>query len=96
MCPLPEDLTPIFENITRRLRSLEAMERAETAGAVQASTVITLPPLVGVAAEAGRLHFATDGRKTGEGVGAGSGVLVYADGTNATWRRVDDGTAVAA
>jgi len=92
----PEDVWPIIETLTRRIRALETAERAETAGGVMASTVAALPALAGVVAEAGRMYFATDGRKTGEGVGVGTGVQVYADGTNATWRRVDDGTAVAA
>lgn len=41
-----------------------------------------------------RIALATNGRKTGEGAGAGTGVLCYDDGT--AWRRVDDGTTVAA
>lgn len=45
-------------------------------------------------ASAGWMAFATDGRKTGEGAGLGTGVMVYYDGT--AWRRVDDGTTVAA
>lgn len=47
---------------------------------------------------AGTMAWATNGRKTGELAGAGTGVLVYADtiaGT-VTWKRIsDDVTAVA-
>ena len=86
----PDELTPIIEILTRRIRVLETSERAETAGGVATSTVAGLP----AAGENGRLRFATDGRKTGEGGGAGTGVLVYDDGV--AWRRVDDGTAVLA
>lgn len=53
-------------------------------------TVATLP----AAGLAGRIAFATNGRKNGEGSGAGTGVQVYDDGT--AWRRVSDDTTVAA
>ena len=53
-------------------------------------TVAALP----VAGIRGRYAFATNGRKTGEGAGAGTGVLCYDD--SVAWRRVDDGTTVAA
>jgi len=46
------------------------------------------------ASVAGRVAFASNGRKSGEGVGAGTGVQVYADGV--AWRRVSDDTTVAA
>jgi len=53
-------------------------------------TVATLP----AAGFAGRIAFATNGRKNGEGGGAGTGVQVYDDGT--AWRRVSDDSTVAA
>jgi hypothetical protein len=40
------------------------------------------------------LAYATNGRKNGEGAGAGTGVLVFYDGTN--WIAVDTGQTVAA
>lgn len=55
-------------------------------------TVATLP--VSAAGTKGRLAFATDGRKNGEGAAAGTGVLCYDDGT--AWRRVSDDTTAAA
>jgi len=90
MSPSPEELTPVFKALVRRIRALEVMERAETAGGVATSTVAGLP----AAGQFGRLRFATNGRKTGEGLGAGTGVLVYDD--SVAWRRCDDGTTVAA
>ncbi len=87
---LPEDLAEMMEPILTRLRALEASERSEVTGGVERSTVAALP----AAGQASRVRFATDGRKTGEGAGVGTGVLVYDDGT--AWRRVDDGTTVAA
>ena len=44
--------------------------------------------------QAGSQAFATDGRKAGEGAGAGTGVLVFHDGS--TWIACDTGTAVEA
>ena len=44
--------------------------------------------------QAGSLAYASDGRKAGEGVGAGTGVLVFHDGTN--WIAVDSGGTAAA
>lgn len=43
---------------------------------------------------AAQVAYASNGRKAGEGVGAGTGVLVFHDGTN--WIAVDTGAAVAA
>jgi hypothetical protein len=53
-------------------------------------TVATLPT-VGTAR---RMAYASNGRKAGEGGGAGTGVIVFDDGTN--WIAVDTGAAVAA
>lgn len=47
-----------------------------------------------VAGEPGRTAFATDGRKEGQGIGAGTGVLVYDDGTD--WKSVDTSATVLA
>lgn len=84
------DLASIVRTITSRLRALESRDRAEVAGGVRALAFASLP----AAGQPGRLLFVTNGRKTGEGAGAGTGVLAYDDG--AAWRRVDDGTTVAA
>ena len=54
------------------------------------NTVATLP-----AAPTGYpMAFATDGRKISEGVGAGTGVACYWDGS--AWRRSSDDTTVVA
>lgn len=52
-------------------------------------TVATLP-----AGAAGRIAFATNGRKNGEGAGLGTGVLCFHDGT--AWRACDTGATAAA
>lgn len=86
----PSDLTGLFDQLNVRIRALEVNERSEVTGGVESFTVATL----GAAGQAGRMRYATDGRKTGEGPGAGTGVVAYDDGI--AWRRVDDSTTVAA
>lgn len=44
----------------------------------------------------GATAWATNGRKTGEGAGAGTGVLVYFTASDASWRRLSDDSVVAA
>lgn len=78
-----------LQHLRDRIRELEANERSELTNAVPALTVATLPTV----GQAGRLRFATDGRKVGEGPAAGTGVVVYDDG-GASWRRLSDDTAV--
>jgi len=90
---MPSDIYDVVRHLSDRIRALEDMQRVELSGrtiATRTATVAGLP----AAGTAGRLYFATNGRKTGEGAGAGTGVLVYDDGV--AWRRVDDGTTVAA
>lgn len=53
-------------------------------------TVAGLP----AAGTAGRMAFATNGRKNGEGAASGTGVLIFDDGT--AWRACDTGATVAA
>ena len=79
----------VAEAIARRLRKLEEEGRAEIAGGIVPLVFASLP----VAGQPGRLVFVTDGRKLLEGVGAGTGVPAYDDGT--AWRRTSDDTTVA-
>lgn len=52
-------------------------------------TVATMP-----VASAGVVAYASNGRKVGEGSGAGTGVMAYSDGS--AWRRFSDDTVLAA
>lgn len=79
-----------LKKLRDRIKAEEANERAEVAAGIVTSTVAGLP----TPGQAGRTRFATDGRKTGEGAGLGTGVLCYDDGV--AFRRVDDGTTVVA
>lgn len=53
--------------------------------------VAALPAAAG---HTGLWAFATDGRKNGEGAAAGTGVMVFSDGTN--WIACDTGATAAA
>lgn len=57
---------------------------------IGSSTVAGLPS----ASPAGMFLMVTDGRKSGEGAAAGTGVLCQSNGTN--WKTVDTGGTVAA
>jgi hypothetical protein len=63
----------------------------QTATALSSYTVANLPTS-GIAAS--QLAYASNGRKNGEGAGAGTGVMVFRDGT--AWRACDTGATVAA
>ena len=78
-----------LRNLRDRIRDLEANERSEVSNAVPAVTFANLPAV----GQTGRMRFVTDGRKLGEGPGAGTGVLAYDDG-GASWRRPSDDTAI--
>ena len=65
-------------------------EVTEEGAKVTSFSVASLP----AGADAGTINYATDGRKNGEGAAAGTGVLVFYDGSN--WIAVDTGATVAA
>jgi hypothetical protein len=68
-----------------------------SAGNLTSSVPVTLPSYVVASlptGAAGRMAFASNGRKNGEGAAAGTGVLVFHDGTN--WCACDTGATVAA
>lgn len=86
---LPTVLVPIFKKIFDKIHFIECQERSEQTGAIQPILFIDLP----APGEAGRLRFVTNGRKSGEGIGAGTGIIAYDDGV--AWRRNADDTTVA-
>lgn len=86
MNPIPADYTddiywPDGEKIT--------ITPASMASVVPHYTVADLP-----AGSLGQMAFATDGRKSGEDEGQGTGVLVFHDGSG--WKTSDTGAAVSA
>jgi len=88
----------IITKILARLSALESdlknlytlSRRSEIAGGAPLSLFVNLPSPT----KRGAWVYVTDGRKGGEGPGAGTGVLALADtlGGVATWVRVDDPT----
>jgi len=81
----------VLERDTRRITSFS--QNANIALGVQTFTVAGLPTITQTGGT--QIAFASNGRNPGEGVGAGTGVLVWNDGTSG-WRTVYDGTAVLA
>ncbi len=79
----------VLTEILNRIRELEANGRSEVTGSIEAILFANLP----TPGQPGRLFFVTDGRKVGEGVGAGTGTPAYDDGV--AWRRTGDDTTVA-
>ncbi len=68
-------------------------ERAETAGGIGTSTLNDAPLVADGGVRNGDLLFITNGRKTGEGAGSGTGIPAYYDANSNTWRRFyDDAT----
>lgn len=85
-----DELERMFQATNQRIRTLEVAEFVNAAGGFLTVTFVNLP----APGQSGRMFFVSDGRKVGEGVGAGTGVPVYDDG-GASWRRFSDDTAVA-
>ncbi len=79
----------LLETILNRIRALEANGRSEVTGSIEAIAFADLP----TPGQPGRLRFVIDGRKVGEGVGAGTGTPAYDDGV--AFRRTGDDTTVA-
>jgi hypothetical protein len=74
---------------TERLLIANDFVKASVPFQAPSSVVASLPT-----GAAGAVAFASNGRKNGEGAGAGTGVLVFHDGT--AWRACDTGATVAA
>lgn len=79
----------LFLAYNSALDCYECIGIGDGAPSVASYTVAGLPT-----GAAGRLAFASDGRKNGEAEASGTGVLVFHDGT--AWRACDTGATVAA
>lgn len=87
----------IWQNLQQQISDVKAQvdllttrsERAETAGGVDISTLATAPH-VDDSAGNGDLLWITDGRKLGEGVGNGTGVIAYFNTASDSWKRLSD------
>jgi len=84
--------------LTLQTEKNKRVERAEQADSIPASTLANAP----LAAQGGlgnnttytTLRWISDGRRPGEGAGAGTGVLAFYQSSSNTWIRVDTYTAV--
>lgn len=79
----------VLTEIMNRIRDIEANGRSEVTGSIEEIVFANLP----TPGQPGRFFFVTDGRKTGEGGGAGTGTPAYDDGV--AFRRTSDDTTVA-
>lgn len=68
-------------------------ERSETTSGVPAYTLATAP-LAADNAKGGDMVFISNGRKTGEGVGVGTGIVAYYNPNTNSYYRFADDTAV--
>lgn len=69
---------------------------SQTTQAVYEYTVAALPTPPVTLTGTRALAFATNGRKAGEGVGAGTGVPVYWNSVTSEWLRMEDNSVVVA
>lgn len=98
---LPNALELAFQKLASDIRDLNdrltriaiQRERSEVAGGVASVTVANLPTNNNTG---GDLYWASNGRKSGEGVGAGTGVLVVWNPATSSWLRTTDYTTVVA
>lgn len=97
----------IYEELKGQLNAVQSgverarqVERAEIADSIPAYTVANLPTLANGGLGNGTtyvtLAFASNGRKSGEGVGAGTGQLVYYNAPTNQWLRVRDDSVITA
>ena len=89
--PLPTDLVPLDPQTSRWKLSWYAFLQSLTTSPVLSYTVAGLP----ASAKAGAIAFASDGRKSGETSGHGTGVPVYWN-TSGAWFTFSGNSAVAA
>ena len=83
-------LNRVVRNIEMTFRLMQSIGRVQAdVISLRGVPVADLP--VG---RAGNVAYASNGRKNGEGAGAGTGVLVFHDGTN--WKACDSGATVSA
>lgn len=90
----PQQYDPNF--FSRFIRNIEmTLMTMRSVGKVTSSIVALSPTTVAGLPDRSRVGwvaYVTDGRKNGEGAGAGTGVLVFYDGTN--WIACDSGQTV--
>lgn len=75
-------------------KAARTSERSETAGGMASSTLADAPLAVDGGMSNGDMLFITNGRKSGEGAGAGTGVPCYYNAATDSWFTFSSDTAV--
>lgn len=93
-----QDLTEQVAQIKKQMEIMGRLsERAETSGGHPAAATLALAPTVAGGAsglKAGDSLWIGNARKSGEGVGAGTGLIAYYNPSTDSWYRPSDDTAV--
>ena len=93
---LPNIQELIFQKLSSELRdirqsisklSVQGVNKSQVTGGVQSLTVAKLPA---TNTTGGDMYWASNGRKTAEGAGSGTGVLVVWDPSTTHWLRLSD------
>lgn len=91
---IPSDNVPLDPKTGRwKLTWNSWLQKVTTQAAPALATTVAQLPTSGIP---GQLAHATDGRKPGEGAGAGTGMLCFWDAATGTWISVSSGTTVVA
>jgi hypothetical protein len=81
-----------IRNLERDVRLASLQSRSEYTGGIARLLVADLP----TSGQAGQLFWVSNGRKSGEGVGAGTGVIAFWNNATSQWLRVEDNAVVQA
>lgn len=93
----------IYDSLQREIRSIRedvnrlttTTEQAQYVDGIPCYTFASLPATgLGNGSTYLTIAFCSNGRKSGEGVGAGTGVLVYWNNPSSQWLKFNDDTAV--
>lgn len=94
------ELNQKIREVRTDVRRAQRVERAEISDSIPAYLVSELPTLVdgglGLGDSYVTLAFASNGRKSGEGAGLGTGQLVYYNAPTNQWLRVRDDSVITA
>jgi len=88
----PDDFNSVLDDLETELT--DSLSRSNKGAMLAPLTLMIYTVAALPAGAAGYVAFASNGRKNGEGVGSGTGVVVFHDGT--AWRACDTGATVAA
>lgn len=81
-----------LDDIDLLLAGASTQPRSEYTGGFESKTVANLPST----GQAGQVFWVSNGRKSGEGVGAGTGVIGFWNSATNQWLRVEDNAQVQA